>query len=223
MVWFEGRVWDEPSGEDAPGWGPLDRLYRAADRWFYLSAHGGRDRAAVLAVTGLPGLDLDGDPEILAAALAGAFSSRPAEQWVRELTGLGVGAAVTLNQEEVMESDLARARGLSLLRHLSSGEPVRTVGPARRLSLTPVSPAPVPGPPGSDAAAVLAGIGLAGALEELVKKSVILPQLPPGADFIGRFRPPSPAQAPTPAGGDTAVAEEPAGAPQPVPGGHSTS
>jgi hypothetical protein len=152
------------------------------------------------------------------------FSSRPAEQWVRELTELGVGAAVTLNQEEVMESELARARGLSLLRTLPSGEPIRTVGPARRLSLTPVSPSPVPGPPGSDAAAVLADIGLAGVLDELVSKSVILPQLPPDADFIGRFRPPSPSSAPsTPASGDAAAAEGTASAPQPVSGARGTS
>ena len=214
MVWFEGRVWDEPSGEDAPGWGPLDRVYRASDRWFYLAAHSARDRAAVRTVTGLSGLDLDSDPAAVAAALATAFSSSPAQEWVRELTALGVGASMVLNQEEVMDSELARARGLSLLRSLPSGEPIRTVGPARRLSLTPVPPSPVPGPPGSDAAAVLAGIGLAGALDELVEKSVILPQLPPDADFIGRFRPPSPS--PAPASGDAAVAEGSAGAPQPV-------
>jgi crotonobetainyl-CoA:carnitine CoA-transferase CaiB-like acyl-CoA transferase len=214
MVWFEGRVWDEPSGEDAPGWGPLDRLYRASDRWFYLAAHSDRDRAAVLTVTGLPGLDLDGDPATVAAELARAFSGSPAQELVRELNDLGVGASVVLNQEEVMESDLTRARGLSLLRSLPSGEPIRTVGPAGRLSLTPVSPSPVPGPPGSDAAAVLAGIGLDGAMEELVKKSVILPQLPPDADFIGRFRPPPPSQA----GGDAAVAEGTVSAPQAVSG-----
>jgi crotonobetainyl-CoA:carnitine CoA-transferase CaiB-like acyl-CoA transferase len=196
MVWFEGRVWDEPSGEDAPGWGPLDRLYRASDRWFYLAAHGDRDRAAVLSVTGLPGLDLDADSAMVAAALASAFSGRPAQEWVRELNDLGVGASVVLNQEEVMDSELARARGLSLLRSLPGGEPIRTIGPAGRLSLTPVSPSPVPGPPGSDAAAVLASIGLADALDELVGKSVILPQLPPDADFIGRFRPPPPSPPP---------------------------
>jgi crotonobetainyl-CoA:carnitine CoA-transferase CaiB-like acyl-CoA transferase len=216
MVWFEGRVWDEPSGEDAPGWGPLDRMYRASDRWFYLAAHSARDRAAVRTVTGLSGLDLDGDPVTVVAALATAFSSSPAQEWVRELSALGVGASVVLNQEEVMDSELARARGLSLLRSLPSGEPIRTVGPARRLSLTPVPPSPVPGPPGSDAAAVLAGIGLAGALDELVEKSVILPQLPPDADFIGRFRPPS--LAPASASGDAAVAEGSASAPQPVSG-----
>jgi crotonobetainyl-CoA:carnitine CoA-transferase CaiB-like acyl-CoA transferase len=222
MVWFEGRAWDEPSGEDAPGWEPLDRLYRASDRWFYLAAHGERDRAAVLTVTGLPDLDLNGDPAMVAAALASAFSGRPAQEWVRELNDLAVGASVVRSQEEVMESDLARARGLSLLRSLPSGEPVRTVGPARRLSLTSLSPSPVPGPPGSAAAAVLAGIGLADALDELVSKSVILPQLPPDADFIGRFRPP-PSPAPSPAIGDAGVAEDPAGAPQSVPGARSAT
>ena len=38
MVAFPGRVWDEPRGPSAKGRGPFDRLYPAADRWFYLCA-----------------------------------------------------------------------------------------------------------------------------------------------------------------------------------------
>ena len=38
MQTYEGKVWDEPSGPQAQGWGPLQRLYRAADAWFFLGA-----------------------------------------------------------------------------------------------------------------------------------------------------------------------------------------
>jgi crotonobetainyl-CoA:carnitine CoA-transferase CaiB-like acyl-CoA transferase len=31
MQTYEGKVWDEPSAPQANGWGPLQRLYRAAD------------------------------------------------------------------------------------------------------------------------------------------------------------------------------------------------
>ena len=60
----------------------------------------------------------------------------------------------------------------------------------------PVLPSPVPGPPGADARTILAGIGLADRWDDLVRKGVVLPELPAGTDFIGRFRPPPPAASP---------------------------
>jgi crotonobetainyl-CoA:carnitine CoA-transferase CaiB-like acyl-CoA transferase len=191
MLWYEGRTWDEPSGADAQGWGPLDRIYQAADRWIYLAADDARHNGALAAVTGLDAGDL-ADPDTAAAVLEKAFLHQPAAHWVRELTTRGVGAAVVLNQDEAMDSEVARARGLSLRRTMPGGEPIRTVGPARRLSRTPVQPSAVPGPPGTDAAAVLDGIGLAGRLDELARTGAVLPELPADADFIGRFRPASP-------------------------------
>lgn len=68
--------------------------------------------------------------------------------------------------------------------------------PARRLPRTPVLPSPVPGPPGADARTILAGIGLADRWDDLVRKGAVLPELPAGTDFIGRFRPPPPAASP---------------------------
>jgi hypothetical protein len=40
------------------------------------------------------------------------------------------------------------------------------------------------------------GIGLAGQWDDLVRKGVVLPEVPTGTDFIGRFRPPSAASFP---------------------------
>jgi hypothetical protein len=59
----------------------------------------------------------------------------------------GVGASVVLDQEEVMDGELARRPGLSLVRRLPSGDPIRKVGSARRLSKTPHRADPLPGPP----------------------------------------------------------------------------
>src|SRR6266699_840897 len=36
MQSYQGKIWDEPSGPQATGWGPLQRLYCAADTWFFL-------------------------------------------------------------------------------------------------------------------------------------------------------------------------------------------
>ena len=38
MVDFAERRWDEPSGPAATGWGPLYRLYKGSDRWFFLAS-----------------------------------------------------------------------------------------------------------------------------------------------------------------------------------------
>src|SRR3989442_13387740 len=59
----EGKVCDEPSGPEAQGWGPLQRLYRAADAWFFLGAQDTqRERLAAIpglrAVQGLVGAPL---------------------------------------------------------------------------------------------------------------------------------------------------------------------
>ncbi len=35
---YAGKAWDEPSGQEARGDGPLQRFYRAADGWFFLAA-----------------------------------------------------------------------------------------------------------------------------------------------------------------------------------------
>ena len=187
MVWFDGQSWDEPSGEQAPGWTALDRIYRGADRWFYLAAQPG-DRAAVRDVTGLD-LDFAGDDRAAAESLARAFRARPAAEWVAALTGRGIAASLVLSQEEAMDDELTRARGLSVVRSLPGGEPIRTVGLAGRLALTPLAPGPLPGPVGSDYAAVLESAGLSDAMSDLLAKEAVLPELPADAALIGRFRP----------------------------------
>ena len=38
MQVYEGKCWDEPSGQDRLGSGPLHRAYRARDGWFFIGA-----------------------------------------------------------------------------------------------------------------------------------------------------------------------------------------
>ena len=101
-----------------------------------------------------------------------------------------------MTQEEVMKDQLTKDRGLSLLRETDKGEPIRTVGPGRHLSITPVRLGAIPSPPGGDTASVLDSLGLAAALDDLVGASVVATGLPEGGDMIGRFRPPAAEPAP---------------------------
>ena len=182
MIAFDGREWDEPTGQQDAGWNAFDRIYRASDRWFVVSAHG--DQAlTLLSIAGVvAGADLE-------QRLEEAFAKLPAEVWVARLRGTGIGAAVARTQEEVMEDPVTRARGLSLVRTLPTGETIRTVGPSPRLSATPAAAARLARPPGSDLDAVLQRLELGDDLDRLVEVGAVLEELPEGVEFVGRFRP----------------------------------
>jgi len=83
-----------------------------------------------------------------------------------------------MTQEEVMEDQLTKDRGLSLSRRTENGEPIRTVGPGRRCFLTPIRVGAIPSPPGGDTAIVLEALGMAAALDDLVAASVVATGLP---------------------------------------------
>ena len=66
-----------------------------------------------------------------------------------------------------------RARGLSITRKHDELGAVTTNGPAPRLSRTPVVPGRPAPKPGSDAASILAEIGLGAEVERLVREHII--------------------------------------------------
>lgn len=194
MVAFPGREWDEPSGEDAMGWSATDRIYKAEDRWLYLAAPRPEDRQRLGALTGFSGIDWSADDAALSEELGVRFAEHPAAYWAAELQAAGIGAVVAMTQEEVMEDQLTKDRGLSLSRRTENGEPIRTVGPGRRLFLTPIRVGAIPSPPGGDTASVLEALGMGAALDDLVAASVVATGLPEGEEMIGRFQaPPAPA------------------------------
>jgi crotonobetainyl-CoA:carnitine CoA-transferase CaiB-like acyl-CoA transferase len=171
MQTYEGKVWNEPSGPQAQGWGPLQRLYRAADAWFFLGAQDTQLEClasipGLQAVQGLVGASL-------AAQLEACFRARLASEWVRLLVEAGIGAHTLGNVMQLMEDPWVMAHGLSVTRRHRDGAMITTIGPPTRLSRTPVVPGRLVSPPGGDAAEVLAMLGMADKLDELVAKQVI--------------------------------------------------
>jgi crotonobetainyl-CoA:carnitine CoA-transferase CaiB-like acyl-CoA transferase len=169
MQGYQGKEWNEPHGQEALGSGPLDRMYQAGDGWLFLSARP-EDLAgcAELAdLSGRSGLALERE-------LEARMRARSVSAWVDVLTRGGIGAhRVVPSLVELMTDPLTRARGLAVTRDHEGFGPITTTAPGMRLSRTPVTPGRPAAKPGSDAASVLAEIGMAGALERLLRDRVI--------------------------------------------------
>jgi MYXO-CTERM domain-containing protein len=108
---YEGKAWDEPKGPQAKGLRPLQRLYRAADTWFFLGAKDAQiERLASIhglqAVRGLAGARLE-------AQLEECFHAQPAGEWMYLLAEAGIGAHTLGNVTQLMQDPWAVAHGLS--------------------------------------------------------------------------------------------------------------
>ena len=163
---YEGKVWDEPRGQEALGWTPLQRLYRARDGWLFLGATA--DLLPSLGkVDGLSGIDgLAGDA--LIAFLAERIATRSAEDWTALLTAAGAGVAPLRELGELMHDPWVEQHGLSLTRQHQVVGLVTTNGPAARLSRSAVDPGAPASKPGSDALDVLTARGLSEDYDRLV-------------------------------------------------------
>ncbi|HEY3186388.1 MAG TPA: CoA transferase, partial [Solirubrobacteraceae bacterium] len=155
----------------ALGWSPLQRLYRASDGWFFLGATDAqRGRLAGIdglhAITGLNGRALE-------TALEACFAKRAATEWVSGLTAAGIGAERLVAATTLMSEPWVVAHGLSLTRADARGDAITTIGPPFRLSRTPVVPGALVAAPGADGADVLASLGMAGQVDELVAQRAI--------------------------------------------------
>lgn len=84
---FAGQVWDEPRGLQAPGWGPLDRLYQARDRWLCVTVVAD-DLPRLAMVSGLEGMAGVPAPR-RGDELAVRVSKESATTWVARLTQVG--------------------------------------------------------------------------------------------------------------------------------------
>ncbi len=166
---YKGKEWNEPHGQDATGSGPLNRLYQANDGWLFLAARGAAlaNCAALADVAGRGGADLEHE-------LEQRIRGRSVAAWVSELTQAGIGAHhVVSSLVDLMTDPLVQARGLVLTRDHEGFGPITTTAPGVKLSRTPMHVGRVAPKPGSDAASVLADIGLGGELDRLIREKVV--------------------------------------------------
>jgi crotonobetainyl-CoA:carnitine CoA-transferase CaiB-like acyl-CoA transferase len=172
MQVYRGKRWDEPSGADRLGSGPLHRAYQAHDGWFFIGAR--QDEAARLAaVDGLTGIaSLQG--EALEQALEARFSEDTVAIWVERLTRAGIGAHRHIaDLEALMQDPWVTAHGLSLTREHDAMGLVTTCGPAPRLSRTPIRVGQPASKPGADGPPILTEIGLGDRVEALIEAGVV--------------------------------------------------
>ncbi|MGZ5093594.1 MAG: CaiB/BaiF CoA transferase family protein [Burkholderiales bacterium] len=166
---YKGKQWNEPHGQDATGSGPLNRLYQANDGWLFLAARDGElARCAELA-------DLDGRSDAdLERALEERMRQRNVAEWVNVLNKAGIGAhRVVPTLPELMTDPLTQARGLAITRDHEGFGPITTTAPGVKLSRTPMTIGRPAAKPGSDAASVLAEIGLGAEMERLIRERAI--------------------------------------------------
>jgi crotonobetainyl-CoA:carnitine CoA-transferase CaiB-like acyl-CoA transferase len=172
MQVYAGKCWDEPSGQDRLDSGPLHRVYRARDGWFFIGARQ-EDAPRLAAVDGLAGItSLHG--EALEQALEAHFSGDTVAHWVECLTRAGIGAHRHIaDLEALMQDPLVTAYGLSLTREHDDIGLVTTCGPAPRLSRTPIDPGHPAPKPGADGPDILTEIGLGDRIEALIEAGVV--------------------------------------------------
>jgi len=169
---YAGKAWDEPKGQDKLGSGPLHRAYKASDGWLFIGARKS-DLAKLSSVLGLEDLT-EHEGEYLEQILEKGFLKDTVDEWVGRLNAAGIGAhKVVTNWRDLMDDPWVQSHGLSITRDHEGWGPITTIGPAPRMSRTPVRPGRVASKPGSDAHEILAEIGMAGDLDRLVKAGVI--------------------------------------------------
>jgi crotonobetainyl-CoA:carnitine CoA-transferase CaiB-like acyl-CoA transferase len=173
MQLYDEKRWDEPSGQDRLGSGPLHRAYQARDGWFFIGARPD-EVPRLAAVEGLSDLtSLRG--EALEQALAQCFRVDTVDTWVARLNNAGIGAHRYVGAlEELMADPWVTAHELSLTREHDEMGLVTTCGPAPRLSRTPIRVGQPASKPGSDAYEILGEIGLSDReIEALIEAGVV--------------------------------------------------
>jgi crotonobetainyl-CoA:carnitine CoA-transferase CaiB-like acyl-CoA transferase len=167
---YSGKVWNEPKGTDARGSGPLHRLYKASDGWFFLGADG---RDVLARVEGLEGIS-HWEDLALEHALEQRLVTQPTHVWVARLRSAGIGAHAIARVEDLMEDTWVRDHGLSITQHLEGVGNMTMPGVAARLSRTPMRIGDSVRPPGSDAPRILERIGVSREdLDRLVAEGAI--------------------------------------------------
>ncbi|HUR04122.1 MAG TPA: CoA transferase [Nonomuraea sp.] len=176
LVAHRDQDWQQPGGITRLGLGPLQRLYRAADGWFFLAAPGhALDAVARTVELAAGGLQSEEDVE---RSLEETFATAPAAEWVRRLVAAGLAAHEASSIDAAMEDAWARASGVVQEAVFEGGYHGRLVGAAARLSRTPIQHLPVPPPIGWDTAEMIREVGLGDRLGDLLAAgaAVIAPE-----------------------------------------------
>ena len=178
---YAGKVWDEPRGPSALGFGPLQRLYRASDGWFFLGA--AHDSLPNLCQ--VIGVDPSGatDDDALGRSLEDALARQSVSYWLERLSATGAGVQPLGNVRQLMNDEWVRGHGLSVTQSIEGVGEVTMPGPAPRMSRTPLRVGQPVRPPGADAPEILARIGLSDSLDALVASGAI--RLPNPAGVAG--------------------------------------
>ena len=143
MQLYEGKQWDETSGQDALGTGPLHRAYQASDGWLFIGAPA-LALARLSGLEGLSGIDsLRGDA--LASSLEERFQGNSVAFWVERLAAAGIGAQrVVTNVRELMTDPWVESHGVGgtfPARRKTAPPPIALEAPRRR-AVRCVSPLP---------------------------------------------------------------------------------
>jgi crotonobetainyl-CoA:carnitine CoA-transferase CaiB-like acyl-CoA transferase len=166
---YPGKQWNEPHGQEALGEGPLKRMYEAADGWVFLVST--REELArcwdFRDIGSRTGADLERWLEV-------RMRTRSVPEWLKVMNRAGIAVhRVVPRLLELMVDPVTKRRGVVITRDHEGFGPITTTAPGVRLSRTPVVPGRPAPKPGSDAASVLAEIGMGGELERLISDGVI--------------------------------------------------
>jgi crotonobetainyl-CoA:carnitine CoA-transferase CaiB-like acyl-CoA transferase len=170
MLRYEGYVADEPRGYGALGTGPLNRFYRASDRWFFLAVPKA-DIERLVTAEGLDGVDTRGP--VVDSELESRFAEEPAAVWVKRLRDAGIAAQAVTPVAELMQDEHVKRRGLSVSQTVEGVGETTAPGLSVRFSRTPMRLGDPPRCPGSDAPKILERIGMADQLEKLDRAWVL--------------------------------------------------
>ncbi|MDF1608884.1 CoA transferase [Hoeflea sp. YIM 152468] len=108
---YDGRsLYDEPSGPEANGYGPLSRFYSTASGIYILLSAYESDLPRFRNAEGLEDLP-DIAEEDRAGFLANAFQSQPASEWVERLRAADIGCAICDNIDALRAQNTHEADG----------------------------------------------------------------------------------------------------------------
>ncbi|MBM4410839.1 MAG: CoA transferase [Chloroflexi bacterium] len=163
---YAGKTWDEARGQEAAGSGPLHRAYKAIDLWIFLAA------PVVASLAGVEGLeDIEGlSGAALEAELERRIAMAPLATWQKRLIGRpGVAVhRVVQGVRELMDHPWVIAHGLSVEREHDDMGVVTTIGPAARLSRTPLRPGRPAPALGRQTREILTEVGLGDRADALI-------------------------------------------------------